>query len=226
MVSAYHPCPLARILLALGLAAALATPAFAQRPPTPGEGAALRSAYTAFVQRPGSPAARDNRIVRLAVSSITARYAAAELDSPTVGRSTLVLRLTGATWRVVGFGSSLSCAVAPRNVLSDLGIPCAPPQVSLADCGTLVQQPAALTLSCKGAKYRLVRLAWRSWGGSMSTATGTALVKGRTFPVTVTAAFASACNGVHRYLRLTIRYVRAHPKGIGNVDVHAFTCTG
>ena len=160
------------------------------------------------------------------MSSITARYAAADLDSPTVGRSTVVLRLIGSTWKVVGFGSSLSCAVAPRNVLSDLGIPCAPPQVSVADCGRLVQQPAELTLICNKATYRLVGLAWRSWGGSLATATGTARVKARMYPVTVTAGFPSACNGVHRYLRLTIRYVRAHPKGIGNVDVHAFTCTG
>jgi hypothetical protein len=167
--------------------------------------------------------------VRLAVSSVDPAYAVAELDSKTA-----VLHRIRSSWRVAGFGPSLSCAVAPRNVLSDLAVSCAPEGLAISDCGKLVERPLDLTLTCADANYRLTGLVWASWGRGAARGAGSVsandcaptCVAGRfhTYRVTVEASRPQACPKGRRYTVLTIRYAGSRPKGIGETDVHTFTC--
>jgi hypothetical protein len=100
-------------------------PAFAARAPTPTEARAIRLTVNAFVRMSNSPAAKDNRVVRIRVSSVDRHYALVNLDSRSAGPALAVLRLR-TRWRVVSFGSSPACSVAPRRVRVDLKIPCSP----------------------------------------------------------------------------------------------------
>jgi hypothetical protein len=102
-----------------------AAPAFAARAPTAAEARAIRLTVNAFVRMGNSPAARDNRVVRIRVSSVDRHYALVNLDSRSAGPSLAVLRLR-TRWRVIGFGSSPACSVVPRRIRVDLKIPCSP----------------------------------------------------------------------------------------------------
>jgi hypothetical protein len=113
-------------VVATALVMVAAGPAAARRAPTPPEAKALRAAFTAFLKKPNSPAARDNKIVKLAVSTVDNRYAAAVLNSPTAGPSDMVFHRIGYIWKVTGFGSSLQCSAAPKAVLKDLRVGCSP----------------------------------------------------------------------------------------------------
>ena len=78
--------------------------------------------FHAYEHMPHSPAAADNRVVSLAISSVDPRYAAARLESPSAGPSDMVFHRSGPGWWVVGFGSSLDCNTAPKSVLADLAV--------------------------------------------------------------------------------------------------------
>lgn len=115
----------AKLALVLCAALAVAAPALAARAPTATEARAIRLTVNAFVRMKNSPAARDNRIVRIRVSTVDRHYALVSLDSRTAGPSLAILRLT-TRWRVISFGSSPRCSVTPRRVRVDLKIPCSP----------------------------------------------------------------------------------------------------
>jgi hypothetical protein len=110
-------------LVALSLLAAAAT--LAQRPPTAGERAAIRAAMKAFIDKPDSPAAPDDKVTRIRVSTVNTRWATAGTSSPTAGPADAILKKRGSTWKVVSFGSDTPCSVAPRPVLIDLLGACA-----------------------------------------------------------------------------------------------------
>jgi hypothetical protein len=115
-------CVKAKLALVVCAALAVAAPALAARAPTASEARAIRLTVNAFVRMPKSPAAKDNRIVRIRVSTVDRHYA---LDSRSAGPSLAILRLT-TRWRIVSFGSSPRCSAAPRRVRIDLKIPCSP----------------------------------------------------------------------------------------------------
>src|SRR5437763_12031504 len=106
---------------------AIAGTAFAARKPTLSEAKAVRQACAGFPSMPNSPAAKDNRIAKIAISTADPRYAHAWLNSGTAGPSDLILHRSGPGWWVVGFGSSVGCDSAPRVVLNDLKVGCSPP---------------------------------------------------------------------------------------------------
>jgi hypothetical protein len=115
----------AKLTVALCAALAVAAPALAARAPTAVEARAIRLTVNAFVRMANSPAARDNRITRIRVSTVDRHYALVSLVSRTAGPSLAILRLT-TRWRVVAFGSSPRCSAAPQRVRVDLKIPCSP----------------------------------------------------------------------------------------------------
>ncbi|MFL5910336.1 MAG: hypothetical protein ACJ768_07205 [Gaiellaceae bacterium] len=213
-----------------------AAPTSAKHAPTSAQRAAIESAVRAYIHMPHSPTAADNGIVSLAVSSIDPRYATVRLSSPTVGASDMVFHRSGPGWWVVGFGSSLGCDSAPKNVLSDLGIGCSPPGSSawINDCGPLESAPATLVIACADANYSLRELTWRRWGTALSSATGTARANDckpycaaghfHSYRVTVTADRLARCGSAHIYTRLTVLYAGARPAGIGKRDVHTVGC--
>ena len=51
----------------------------AMRKPRGAEASAIRAAVTSYVAMPGSPAAKDNKIASIAVSTLDPRYASARL---------------------------------------------------------------------------------------------------------------------------------------------------
>ncbi len=218
------------------LALAAAAPAAASRHPSPAEGRAIRATFSGYVHAPGSPAARDNRIVSIAVSTLDARYAAARLDSKSAGPSEMVFHRGAFGWFVVGFGSSLGCNSAPSAVLADLRVGCSPPGSTawVNDCGPLVSSPRALVLTCADANYELATLHWRMWGSATATATGTARVNDctpycaaghfRSYRVTAVADRLTRCGRARFYARITVVYPRARPKDIGKRDVHKLSC--
>jgi hypothetical protein len=109
------------VVLAAGLLGALAGTAAAKRPPKPGERSAIRTAWTAFLARPDSPAASDDRITKIWISTANTRYARINLGSPTVGPSTALLRKHASGWHVTQFGTSdFPCSAAPAKVWKDL----------------------------------------------------------------------------------------------------------
>ncbi|HEV2592030.1 MAG TPA: hypothetical protein VGU02_09060, partial [Gaiellaceae bacterium] len=164
---------LAPALLALLL---LAGTAAAARKPSTSEAKSIRSAIAGYIAMPNSPAAKDNKVVTVRVSSLDARYAAARLNSKSAGPSDIVLHQSMGVWWVEQFGSSLSCEAGPKAVLADLKVGCTPPNASawIWNCGPLVSAPKTLTLACADANYGLASLAWRSWGRGTATAHGKA----------------------------------------------------
>jgi len=101
--------------------ALLGPAAFAKRPPTLSERTAIRSAIDAFIAKPGSPAASDNRTVSIRVATPGAHYARVNLNSPSAGPSVVLLRLRSGAWRVIAFGSAdFACRLAPAAVWKDL----------------------------------------------------------------------------------------------------------
>jgi hypothetical protein len=113
------------IFTVIAVAAVFASPVLAKRPPTPTERSAIRAAMAAFIEMPGSPAASDNRVTRIRVSTVNARFASAATNSPTAGPAVAILKKRGSTWKVISFGSDTPCSAAPRNALIDLLGECA-----------------------------------------------------------------------------------------------------
>src|SRR3954464_1527460 len=153
---------MSKLALVVVAVAILASPAAARRP-TAGERSALTAAAHSYITMGNSPAAHDNRITSIAVSSIDPRYAAVRVTSPTVGSALMVLHRSHATWWVLEFGSSLGCNTGPASVLKELAVGCEPPNATawISDCGPLVSAPARLTLACADGNYGLTHLRWR-----------------------------------------------------------------
>lgn len=222
--------------LALLIALVVVSAAAASRKPTAAENKAIRKAFAGFVSTPNSPAAKDNRIVSIAVSTLDARYAAARLNSKSAGPSDLVLHRSGLGWGVVGFGSSVGCDSAPRSVLDDLKVGCSPPNgvAWINDCGSLVPKPKELVLACGDGNYFLSGLTWRNWGATTAIATGKAQAntctpncasgRFRSYPMTATVTKLTACGKARYYAKLTIAYPGARPAGVAKRDVHALGC--
>ncbi|HEY5295707.1 MAG TPA: hypothetical protein VIJ70_09575 [Gaiellaceae bacterium] len=218
------------------LALAGAGPAAASRHTAPSERKAIAASFSGYVHMPASPAAKDNRIVSLAVSTLDARYAAAQLNSKSAGPSEMVFHHSAFGWFVVAFGSSLGCDSAPKAVLADLKIGCTPPGSTawISNCGPLVSTPRALVLTCADANYELAALRWHRWGGSTASATGAARVNDCTpycaaghfhsYRVTATADRLTRCGRARFYARVTVVYPGARPKGIAKRDVHTLSC--
>jgi hypothetical protein len=219
-------------LVLLGVAGS----AVASRAPKPAESKAIRSIFTGFVNQPNSPAAKDDRIVSLRVSTVDPRYAAAKLMSKTAGAAELILHRGSFGWWVVGFGSDPGCDTAPRRVLSDLHVGCSPPYATawINNCGPLASAPASLILACADANYELASLRWTGWGGPRASATGIARANDCTpncaaghfhsYKVTATADELKGCGAARYYGRLTIVYPGARPQGIGKRDVRTLGC--
>jgi hypothetical protein len=217
--------PLALLALTIGLAA-----------PSPAQRHAIVQAFTGYLHMPGSPAAKDNKIVSLSVSKRDSHYAAARLNSKTAGPSEMLFHLSHGTWWVVEFGSSFGCDAAPKAVLDELKIGCQPPDgvAWINTCGPLVSRPSSLILACADANYSLEHIAWRGWGRATATATATARANDckpycaaghfHSYPVTVTVDKLARCGLAPTYGRLTIVYAGARPQGIAKRDVHVLGC--
>ena len=185
---------------------------------------------------PHSPAAADNRIVSLAISSVDPRYAAARLESSSAGPSDMVFHRSGPGWWAVGFGSSLGCNTAPKSALADLAVGCTPPGSTawINNCGPLESKPVTLVIACADANYSLGALRWRGWGTSAASATGVAHANDckpycaaghfHSYRVTVDAGRLTKCGSAHIYARLTLVYPGARPAGIAKRDVHTVGC--
>lgn len=207
------------------IALVLAAPAAAKRTPTKAESSALHTAFSGYLHTPNSPAAANDKIVSIAVSSLDKRYAALQLDSKTVGRATLVMHESLGSWWTVGFGSSLNCATAPGAVLEDLGVPCTPPTTSawISNCGPLTSAPAELVLACGDGNYYYTGLRWKGWGSASASATGTAHQNDckpycaaghfHTYPVRVVATTLGRCGAARYYARLDWSYPGRRPSG-------------
>jgi hypothetical protein len=114
---------------ALGLVffVASAELADAKRPATAAEAKAVQAAVAVYVATPKSPAAKDNRVSSVSISSANAAYALAKLTSKSAGPSNALLHRVGATWKVVDFGSgAFPCKDATAKVLKDLLGGCVP----------------------------------------------------------------------------------------------------
>jgi hypothetical protein len=118
------------LLLAAVFGLALAGPALAKRAPTAAEAKAIRAAMTAFINKKGSPAAKDNKVIHIWVSTVNSSYAAAETKSPTVGGAFAILHKVKGVWRVKDFGTGgFECGRdGPSKVLKELLGGCVPPQ--------------------------------------------------------------------------------------------------
>lgn len=225
------------VVLVIALAGlVLAGTALAERGPTKTELAAIRAAFKGFVQMPGSPAAKDNKIVSISVSSLDPRYAVARLNSKSAGPSELLFHDSHATWWAVGFGSSMGCDSAPKAVLADLRVGCSPPNATawIDNCGPLVSAPKSIVLTCADANYELAGLTWHGWGSATATATGTVQANDCTpncaaghfhsYKASVAVDRLTACGKARIYARLTISYAGARPAGIAKRDVHTLGC--
>jgi hypothetical protein len=220
------------------MAAALivATPAGARRTPSAKEKSAIEAAVHGYVKMPNSPAAHDNRITSIKVSSVDPRYAAVYLNSASAGPSLMVIHRSGPGWWVLEFGSSLGCDMAPISVLRDLAVGCVPPRATawIDDCGPLLSSPRQLTLACADANYGLAGLRWRHWGAPVASASGTVRANDckpycaaghfHSYPVAVTVDRLRRCNSARYYARLTIVYANKRPAGIAKRDVHTLGC--
>jgi hypothetical protein len=224
------------LALAVTVVLVASAPASAKHAPSAAQKSAIASTFHRYVGMRHSPAAKDNRIVSLAVSSLDSRYAAARLSSPSAGPSEMVFHRSGPGWWVVGFGSSMGCDSAPKTVLADLGIGCSPPASSawINDCGPLESAPKALVVACADANYSLGALTGRRWGAARSSATGTARANDckpycaaghfHSYRVSVTADRLARCGSAHIYTRLTVIYAGARPAGLAKRDVHTVGC--
>lgn len=224
------------LLTVATIALVLVVGAAAARKPTASEAKAIRSAIAGYIAMPNSPAAKDNKIVSISVSSLDHRYASARLNSKSAGPSDIVLHLSLGTWWVEQFGSSLDCEAAPKVVLADLKVGCTPPNAVawISNCGPLVSAPKSLVLACADANYSLSKLTWHAWGKAAATATGTAVAntctpncaagKFRSYPVTVTAGGLKPCGRAKVYTRLTLVYPGKRPAGIAARDTQTLNC--
>jgi hypothetical protein len=220
----------------LALVLLLAPAAAAKRAPTKAERTAVAASVKGYIATPSSPAAKDNRFVVAAVSTVDERYAAVQLSSKSAGASEMVLHESRGTWFVVGFGSSLGCDSAPKDVLADLGIGCSPPSTTawIWNCGPLVDAPKTFVIACADANYELTNLRWHGWGGARATATGLAQANDCTpncaagsfhsYRMTAVADRLTRCGAARVYGRLAIVYAGPRPQGIAKRDVIAPGC--
>lgn len=216
---------LALVALTLGLAA-----------PSPAQRHGIERAFDGYVHTPSSPAAKDNRIVSISVSRLDPRYAGARLLSTSAGPSEMLFHESRGTWWVVAFGSSFGCDAAPKAVLTELKIGCAPPDgVAWIDtCGPLVSKPTSIVLACADANYSLERIAWHGWGAGTATATATVRANDckpycaaghfHSYPATVIVAKLARCGLARTYHLLTVVYAGARPAGFPKRDVHVLGC--
>jgi putative component of membrane protein insertase Oxa1/YidC/SpoIIIJ protein YidD len=225
------------MLLVVGLIGlALAGSAVAARHPTAAERKAITASVSGYLHMPNSPAAKDNKIVSIAVSTLDARYAAARLVSKSAGPSEMVFHRSMSTWFVVGFGSLLGCNSAPKEVLTELSIGCSPPsgRAWINNCGPLVSAPQSLVLTCADANYELTAVSWHAWGTQRATAAGIARVNDcnpycaaghfHSYRITAIADQLRRCGKARYYRRLTIVYPASRPTGIPRRDTHTFSC--
>ena len=113
--------PVRVALVGAALMVLLAASAHAKRAPTTSERKAIRTAIEVFIDSRGSPAASDNRVARIRVSTVNAHFARVDLFSPSAGPSTTLLKKKRTGWKVVAFGSAdFSCSLAPNGVWGDL----------------------------------------------------------------------------------------------------------
>jgi anthranilate phosphoribosyltransferase len=109
------------IALALLVTVLAAPAATAKRPATSAEKAAVTRAMNAWIRNPRSPAAKNNHVVSVIVSTVNPAYAVAHLQSKTVGPSRALLHHRATGWKVVDFGTgAFPCTDAPKKVLADL----------------------------------------------------------------------------------------------------------
>jgi hypothetical protein len=224
---------------ALGIAVAalaVAGSAAGMRKPTAGEAKAIREAVAGFIAMPNSPSAKNNKVVAISVSTADPRYAAAQLSSPTVGRSVLLFHQSMDTWWEIAFGSSIGCNSAPKSVLADLKIGCEPPAgvAWISTCGPLVSAPTQVVLACADGNYELTKVTWHGWGKATAAGTATATANDCTpncaaghfhkYPATVSATALKSCGKARYYAKLTITYPGKRPMGIGTRDVHQLGC--
>jgi hypothetical protein len=224
------------VLVVVAVALVVASAAVASRKPTSAEQKAIRQAFTFFVSQKNSPAAKDNRLVSIAVSSLDPRYAVARLNSKSAGPSELVLHRSGPGWWIVGFGSSVNCNAGPPSVMRDLKVGCMPPNgvAWINNCGPLVSAPGSLVLACGDGNYVLANLKWRGWGTPTTTALGVAQANTctpncaaghfRSYRMTATATKLSTCGKARYYATLTVVYPGARPAGVAKRDVHTLGC--
>jgi hypothetical protein len=224
------------VLVAFAVALVLAGAAVASRKPTAGEQKAIRQAFSFFVAQKNSPAAKDNRVVSISVSTLDPRYASVKLNSKSAGPSDLVLHHSGPGWFVVGFGSSVGCDSAPPVVLRDLKVGCSPPNgvAWINACGPLLSAPTELVLACGDGNYFLDKLKWRRWGAASATATGVAEANKctpncasghfKSYRITATASKLATCGKARYYSRLVIVYPGARPTAVAKHDVHSLGC--
>lgn len=225
-----------RAVVVAALLLLVAGSAGASRKPTPSEAAGIRQAFKSFLTMPNSPAAKNNRIQSIRVSTLDPRYAVARLFAKDVGSSELVLHRSGPGWWPVTFGTSVGCEDAPAVVLHELLVGCTPPNgvAWINDCGPLVPKPRTLTLACGDANYALSGLRWRKWGAAAASATGVARAntctpncasgKFRSYRMTATATKLTRCGKARYYAVLTISYPGARPAGVAKRDVHTLGC--
>ena len=135
---------LALVLVALAIGA-----------PTPAQRHAIEQAFTGYVHMPGSPAAKDDKVVSVSVSRLDPRYAVARTQSKTAGPAVMLFHRSLGTWWVVEFGSDLGCDAAPRAVMDELKVGCSPPNgvAWINACGPMVWKPKSLILACADANY-------------------------------------------------------------------------
>lgn len=222
--------------LALFAALVLASTAAASRAPSPPVAKAIRTAIHGYINEINSPAAKDNTITWIKVSTLDPRYASAWLNSKSAGASMMVLHKSFGTWWILQFGSSLDCDAAPVAVLKDIKIPCAPPATDawINNCGPLVSAPASLVMACGDGNYSLAKLTWKGWGTVAAKATGSASANDCTpncaaghfhsYPVQIIADGLHACGRAKIYTRLTMVYPGKRPPGLSVRDVHTLSC--
>ena len=81
--------------------------------------AAVRSTVCAADACPGS------KIDHIRLARVDPSYAAASIYDPKVGGAAILLHRTGATWKVIDYGSSsVGCGQAPLKILNALGLYC------------------------------------------------------------------------------------------------------
>lgn len=209
--------------IAVLAALVIAATASASRAPSPPVAKAIRSAIHGYITQINSPAAKDNTITWIKVSTLDPRYASAWLNSKSAGASMMVLHKSLGTWWVLQFGSSLDCNAAPVAVMKDIKIPCVPPGTTawINNCGPLVSAPSSLVLACADGNFSLANLKWTGWGKPPAKATGTVHMNDCT-PTCVAGHFHSyrvqviadklvSCGRAKVYEHLLMIYPGPHP---------------
>jgi hypothetical protein len=110
-----------------------------------------------------------------------------------------------------------------------------PGKAYVSNCGKLEQHPASVVLTCADANYALTGLKWSGWTLGSASATGKVRANDCTpncaaghfhnYKVSVVADRLDICKSSTRvYLRLTLTYPGARPKGHPRREPWTFTC--